>query len=547
MNEWSTLPWRTLTRQVFKLQKRIYQASQRGDVKAVHQLQRLLMQSWSAKCLAVRKVTQDNRGKHTAGVDGVKSLAPHQRLVLAATLRIPNKALPTRRVWIPKPGSAEQRPLGIPTLHDRAAQALAKLALEPEWEARFEPNSYGFRPGRSTHDAIGALFNLTNRVPKYVLDADLTKCFDRINHAVLLTKLDTAPVLRRAIRAWLKAGVMDGPDLFPTKEGTPQGGVVSPLLANIALHGLEQRLKDTIPPKQKAPTVIRSADDLVVIHTDRAVIEECQRIIAEQLAGIGLELQPRKTRITHTLSREESEAGCDFLGFTIRQYPVRKARLGFKTIITPSKKAMQRHCLRMRAVITHQKTAQQAPLIMELGPVRGGWSNDYSRVCSKKTYGKGDRTLLQQLRAWRKVRHPKQSRHWATAQYGKREGGTRHFSPKNSRIRLRLHSETPIKRHVKIQGSRSPYDGDWMYWSTRLGQHPGVGTRVAKLLKRQQGRCQRCGLYYKAGDLLAVDHILPKAQGGQDAYHNWQLLHRHCHDEKTAEDRRRYASQAPDD
>jgi len=177
--EWKALPWRRLEVQVFKLQKRIYQAARRGDVKAVHTLQRLLLRSWSAKCLAVRRVTQDNRGKHTAGVDGVKSLSPAQRLPLVRALRLPRRPPPTRRVWIPKPNApGEHRPLGIPTLADRAAQALVTLALEPEWEARFEPHSYGFRPGRSAHDAIAAIFNATCKQPKYVLDADIAQCFD---------------------------------------------------------------------------------------------------------------------------------------------------------------------------------------------------------------------------------------------------------------------------------------------------------------------------------------------------------------------------------
>ncbi len=178
MYEWKDLPWRDIEWRVFKLQKRIYRASQRGDVRTVHRLQRLLVKSWSARCLATRRVTQDNRGKKTAGVDGVKALAPPQRLQLAKTLWIHSKARPTRRVWIPKPGTTEERPLGIPTMRDRAAQALAKLALEPEWEAKFEPNSYGFRPGRSCHDAVGQIYLTIKHKPKFVLDADIAKCFD---------------------------------------------------------------------------------------------------------------------------------------------------------------------------------------------------------------------------------------------------------------------------------------------------------------------------------------------------------------------------------
>ncbi len=273
MYEWKTLPWRKLERQVFKLQKRIYRASQRGDIKTVHRLQRLLMKSRSARCLAVRRVTQDNRGKKTAGIDGIKSLNPKQRLALVQRLRLSQFAQPLRRVWIPKPGQQTQRPLGIPTIADRALQTLVKQALEPEWEAKFEASSYGFRPGRSCHDAVQAIYNAISQQPKYVLDADIAQCFEQINHAALLTKLNTSPTLRRQIRAWLKAGVMTNQQLSQTDAGTPQGGCLSPLLANIALHGLEQHLHQEFPYHrykvdgiyhiQRTPTLVRYADDMV--------------------------------------------------------------------------------------------------------------------------------------------------------------------------------------------------------------------------------------------------------------------------------------------
>lgn len=307
MYRWNEVDWRKLERQVFKLQKRIYQASNRGDVKTVHRLQRLLMNSWSAKMIAVRRVTQDNQGKKTAGVDGVKSLTPAQRLALVSKIKLGSKVKPTRRVWIPKPGTEEKRPLGIPTINDRALQALVKLGLEPEWEAKFEPNSYGFRPGRSCHDAIGAIYCAINKKSKYVLDADISKCFDRINHEKLLSKLNTTPTLRRQIRAWLKAGVMDGKELFPTTEGTPQGGVISPLLANIALHGMEESIMGIAPSidikrpdgtqlstrdKLKSISLIRYADDFVVLHEQLEVVNRCKNAIEEWLSDYGLELKP---------------------------------------------------------------------------------------------------------------------------------------------------------------------------------------------------------------------------------------------------------------
>src|ERR1051325_10119430 len=249
--EWNTIPWPLVERKVFKLQRRIYQASQRGDVKLLHRLQRLLTNSTFAKLLATRRVTQDNSGKKTAGVDGVAALTPEQRLKLSVRLNLNGKSLPVRRVWIPKPGKTEKRPLGIPAMKDRAKQALVKLALEPQWEARFEPNSYGFRPGRSCHDAIEAIFQEIRYKAKYVLDADIAKCFDRISHQALLDKIDTSPLLRRTIKGWLKAGVMDGGQLFPTEAGTPQGGVLSPLLMNIALHGLEECVAQAFPKTRR--------------------------------------------------------------------------------------------------------------------------------------------------------------------------------------------------------------------------------------------------------------------------------------------------------
>ncbi|NEP14863.1 MAG: retron-type reverse transcriptase [Symploca sp. SIO2C1] len=223
--QWNQIPWPKLHKRIWKLQKRIYRASARGDYKAIRRLQKTLLRSWSAKCLATRRVTQDNQGKRTAGIDGVKSLTPKQRVELVKKLRLTGTAKPTRRVWIPKPGRDEKRPLGIPVMYDRALQALCLMALEPEWEARFEPNSYGFRPGRSCHDAVEAIFKSIRHKPKFVLDADISKCFDRIDHKALLNKVNTFPTMTRQVRAWLKAGVLDKGVFEGTEKGTPQGGV----------------------------------------------------------------------------------------------------------------------------------------------------------------------------------------------------------------------------------------------------------------------------------------------------------------------------------
>ncbi|MBC6477373.1 MAG: group II intron reverse transcriptase/maturase [Hormoscilla sp. GM7CHS1pb] len=357
--DWNAVPWRKLERNVFKIQKRIYRAAQSENRKLVRKLQGLLTRSWSAKMIAVRQVTQQNQGKKTAGMDGVIALKPSERQPLVRQLKVNDgkKVKPTRRVWIPKPGREEKRPLGIPTIYDRALQGLVKIALEPEWEAVFEANSYGFRPGRGCHDAIAAIFASVSQKPKWVLDADIAKCFDRIDHKALLKKLNNSSPIRRKIREWLKAGVMDRNEYQPTYAGTPQGGVISPLLANIALHGMEAEVRKIVPAniiKQKELGVVRYADDFVVMHKDREVVEQAKEVISEWLTGIGLELKPEKTRMAHTL--EGKKAGFDFLGFNVRQYKVGKHRSGktgkgFKTLIKPSDKTIKTHKEKLRAVV----------------------------------------------------------------------------------------------------------------------------------------------------------------------------------------------------
>jgi RNA-directed DNA polymerase len=446
--EWNKVNWRKLEIRVYKLQKRIFRASSRGDLAAVRRLQKTLMRSWSGKMLAVRRVTQDNQGKKTAGIDGVKSLTPVQRLALVKKLALKGKSKPTRRVWIDKPGTDEKRPLGIPTMYDRALQALVKLALEPEWEARFEPNSYGFRPGRSCHDAVEAIFNAIRQKTKYVLDADIAKCFDRINHGELLRKLNTFPTLKRQISSWLKSGVIDGKQMFPTSEGTPQGGVISPLLANIALHGMEERIKQAFPILKKhqretwfhkkgenfvTPNLIRYADDFVIVHEDITVVQRCKEIISEWLNGIGLELKPSKTRLAHTLKKhEEQDAGFNFLGFNIRQYPVGKHNtgcnstgepLGFKTIIKPSEQKVKVHYNRITEVVDQYKTATQAALIAQLNPIVRGWANYYRTVVSQKMYSEIDNKVYWKLKSWAKRRHSDKSDSWIANKYWQTIGG----------------------------------------------------------------------------------------------------------------------------
>lgn len=543
--EWHQLPWRKLEVTVFKLERRIYKASQAGDIRRVHRLQKLLLKSRAAKLLAVRRITQDNQGKNTAGIDGIKALTPHQRGALAAQLGTLPTGRPTRRVWIPKPGKDEQRPLSIPTLHDRALQALVKLVLEPEWEARFEPNSYGFRPGRSVHDAIGAIFIAIEKQPKYALDADIAKCFDRIDQQALLRKIKTFPTLNRLVKAWLQAGVLDNGVFTETTTGTPQGGVASPLLANIALHGLEEFIRSQFPARTRRnpaqpgrqlhwqPQIIRYADDLVILHRDRTVIEQCRRLTQAWLQDIGLKLSEQKTRIAHTLEKIEGEAGFNFLGFQVRQYRASKYNTargrGFKTLITPSQEAVKRHWATLSALISQHKAAKQANLIGILNPIIAGWANYYSAVVSTKTFRLLDHRLYEKLRRWAFFRHPRKSRRWAIQRYWDTTPGKSWAFRDSNGPTLNQHTHVPIVRHVKVQGQASPYDGNWSYWAARRGKYPGVSRRLAALLKKQAGHCEACGLCFTPEALIELHHR--DGNRSDNRYINLAVVHRHCHDQ----------------
>ncbi|BAS60404.1 Retron-type RNA-directed DNA polymerase (plasmid) [Leptolyngbya boryana IAM M-101] len=505
------------------------------------------MKSRSAKLLAVRRVTQDNQGKSTAGIDGIKSLTPDQRLHLVNFLTLSGKAKPTRRAMIPKPGTTEKRPLGIPCMIERAKQMLVKLALEPEWEAMFESCTYGFRPGRGAHDAIEAIFLSIKHKSKYVLDADILKCFDKINQEKLLEKLNTFPKLAKQIKAWLKSGVVMEGQLFPTPEGTPQGGNLSPLLALVALHGLETAIRGSIRQSikaQKQLTVVFYADDFVILDPSLDTIQKCKLAAQAWLQEMSLELKPSKTCISHTLTPYEGKVGFDFLGFNIRQYLVGKhqsgrnwkgERLGFKTIIKPSKQKIKLHMEALSNIIKRHKTASQEGLIGQLNPLIRGWCNYYSTVCSSKIFSRCDWILQSsQLRAWARYR----TKRWNLKtfnRYWHNVDGKLTFSTQSG-VELISHTDTAIKRHLKVKGDRSYFDGDVIYWSTRQGKHPEVPNRVARLLKKYRGKCPECGLLFVEGDLIEVDHIIPKRKGGTDHFENLQPLHRHCHDVKSARD-----------
>jgi RNA-directed DNA polymerase len=556
IEDWTQTPWRKLEQHVYRLQKRIYRAQARGNTKAVHSLQRLLMKSRAARTLAVRRVTQDNHGKKTAGVDGVKAVGPLVRLRFVETLRTPEAitARPVRRVYIPKPGKPhESRPLGIPVLLDRAHQALVKLALEPQWEARFEPDSYGFRPGRSCHDAIAAFFMQVVFAPKYVLDADIKGCFDNISITALLAKLDTTPALRRAIRAWLYAGMMDKGMVIPTTSGVPQGGIISPLLTNVALHGLQQAVEGAYvrrghtpkgdPGAPVRPRLLRYADDFVVRCRDLDGITAARAVVERWLADMGLHLSPTKTRITHTLDPYEGAVGLDFLGFALRQYRVGRTRAGrlkgkvstgFMVRITPSKDAVKRHIADLNAIVRRMRASTQEALIAALNAQIRAWRPYDRHVLCVEAFNDCDHAVYAMLRRWSRRRHPNKSARWIANRYWHESDGQRWCFRVPDGIRLIRHTAMHQEQYIKVRGMASPYDGNLIYWSRRLRTHWATGTPMARLLRRQQGRCSSCGLTFRDEDRLEMHHIVRPADGGTNLDSNLQALHVHCHDQLTA-------------
>ncbi len=537
--EWKHTDWKSVEKYVKKLQTQIYQASKSGNVKRVRKLQHTLSRSYRARLLAVRKVSQDNQGKKTAGVDGIKSINPKERLFLAENLRFNSAATPVRRVQIPK-ANGKVRNLGIPTINDRAKQSLAKLVLEPEWEAKFKGCNYGFRPGRSCQDAIVDIFlQIKQAKNKLVYEADISKCFDKINHQYLLGKLRTFPTMRRQIKAWLQAGTIvrfpNRNEFHQTDRGTPQGGVISPLLANIALHELDEYFE-----KVKEVKLVRYADDFVLIIQKNARYWDSEKVIKFRISNvlkkIGLELSEEKSKLTDCLT------GFDCLGFNVRQYEVGNYRsassthgkkLGIKTLIKPSQEKVRKYYHKLAEIIQTHENAPKEALISKLNPIIRGWCNYYSHAVSKETFSKLDMLVLKRLMRMLHRKHPNRGSKWIVENCFDRIGN-RNWAFGH----LLEHAKTPIIRHIKIKGNKSPFDGDWEYWTKRTHKHSGLTKRQQILFSRQKGKCPDCNAKFTISDieLLEVDHIKPKSLGGTNDLSNLQLLHRHCHDSKTAKD-----------
>jgi len=541
---WHQINWEKAYRFVRKTQLKIAQATKAGDWRRVFRLQRLLAHSFYGRCMAVKRVTE-NRGRKTPGVDGETWSTPTAKW--NAVKRLSHKRgyqpKPLKRVWIPKPGKQEKRPLGIPTMVDRAMQALYLQGLEPVVESTSDPKSYGFRPDRSTADAMVELFHLLapNVAPAWVLEGDIKGFFDNINHEWLCRNV---PMNKAMLNKWLKAGVIDKQQFAETKAGTPQGGIISPCLANATLNGLENQLKayfaqkvGLTKSKRLGLRVVRYADDFVITAYSKELLEsEVKPWVEEFLSVRGVQLSQEKTRITHI------NTGFDFLGWSFRKYvpksPYRKAKL----FIKPSKKNAQTFYQKVATIINNSGALTQEALIGQLNPVLRGWAEYHSPVVAKQTFSKLEHLIFWRLWRWAKHRHPNKSAEWIRKQYFKSIGGQHWVFALENKLqsgevryrRLYGLASTSIVRHKRLPMDYNPYDVEheekWEALRVQRMRHKlRYRKEVWSIFARQQGLCAFCGGGISMQSGWHDHHIVRRVDGGSDSRDNRALLHPNCH------------------
>lgn len=531
---WHRIDWANAHSEVCRLQARIVKAAKEGKWGKVNALQHTLTSSFSAKALAVRRVTE-NRGKRTPGVDGETWSTPEAKLKAIGTLtRRGYRPKPLKRVYIEK-ANGKKRPLGIPTMKDRAMQALHLLALDPIAELTADKNSFGFRPRRSTADAIARCFSVLSRrtSPKWVLEADIRGCFDHISHEWLIANV---PMDKRILQQWLEAGVVESNTLHDTTEGTPQGGIISPVLANLALDGLEKAIEDKFPKTGKgcgkgrshALNVVRYADDFIITGASKEILEEeVMPIVKEFLTKRGLELSSEKTKVTHI------DDGFDFLGFNLRKY-------NGKLLIKPATKSVISFLKDIRTVLRENMTAPAGHIIVALNRKIRGWANYYQHVVSKDTFKKVDHHIFQALWRWCKRRHPMKNITWIKNKYfptlGTREwvfqGVTTDRRGDQIPTSLMLASDTKIRRHVQILAHANPYDPEFETYFERRNRDKWKASHNGKLLRifmTQEGKCAHCGLAIDFFGLWDIHHVQRVKDKGDDKMSNLRLAHLTCH------------------
>lgn len=451
---WDTLPWRKLELHVFRIQKRIYRARQHGNTRAVQKLQKLLMKSEAARLLAVRRATEAQDDEHMAAGAGSPCVHPRRRLAIAQEIH-PRRPARKARATAPT-RTKKHRP--DPSL-ERARQALVRAALEPEWEAVRTPGDPDFRPGRSSRDVIKVLARHIGHHQYYVLVAGLHCGFTMLNHNALLAQLRGSAGVRRMVRTWLRTGLMHGSPLTPTTNGTLREDILSPLLAQIALHGLEQAVTEVQDENAEQALLIGYADRFVLLHPRLAGIEQAARKLEAWLNNLGLQLDPTLTSITHTLTPSMGKVGFDFSGYSFRQYPVGKTHgkpAGFKAVIKPGKEAVREHLEATAERIRKLRAVSQERLIREINPLIATWSHYYGFATATDVHVRCDHILHQQLLSWARYRHPKKGMAWLIAKYWPDVRQAHRWTFRDDHARLRRHQETLIARPSDSLGLATP-------------------------------------------------------------------------------------------
>lgn len=524
--QWKTMNWKKAEAEVSRLQARIAKATQEKNWNTVKRLQYLLTHSYYAKALAVRKVTT-NKGKNTPGIDKELWTTPVAKMSNVLTLTDKGyRAKPLRRVFIEKPGKKKKRPLGIPCMYDRAMQALYALALDPVAETTADTKSYGFRKGRCAQDACEHIFKALSKAdsPQWILEGDIKGCFDHINHDWLDKHI---PMDKSVLRQFLKAGFIFRDELFPTEEGTPQGGVISPILANMTLDGMQKVLANRFHTNCRGKidlrfknahkvNLVRYADDFIVTAATKEIAEEAKMLICDFLQTRGLELSEEKTVITHI------EDGFDMLGWTFRKF---KGKL----IIKPSKKSVKAlNASLHNTVLERGKAWKQEDLIRALNRQLRGWANYHQSVCAKDTFSRIDHTLYEMLWRWARRRHPKKNRKWITANYWHSKG-LRNWVFSTDNVELMRLGEVPIVRHTKVRMNANPYL-DTEYFTQRKFQNgtKRLSGKFKKIWRNQHGCCYHCGLPMEISDERKIFYKIPKSMGGKDEVPNMAYVHKHC-------------------
>ena len=541
---WSSINWKKCQRHVDRLQRSIAHATKQGNKKMVQKLGKILYKSEAWNLICTRRVTQDNQGKKTAGVDGIKLLSPDQRMDLISKLNdgIERKWNPVRQVEIAKK-NGKIRTLGIPTIKDRIYQAKLKGIIEPCYETIAEPNSYGFRPMRSTKDAIEQIFvRISHKKEAWVLEGDLKGFFDNIKTDAIVNN----PIIKgneeivATINNLVKSGAVTVKQKrIETDIGTPQGGIISPLLANIAFTGMETMINDWVwnnrkktgqkNKRDKPVQVIVYADDFVVIAKERWIIEELKVVVSNWcMEKMGVELSKEKTHITNV------EDGFDFLGCNIRKHKINETKS--KTLIKPSKGSIKSIKLKIKDICKSGGGLTQEALIIKLNPVLRGWANYHCGNVAKKVFEATDNYVFERLWKWAKKRHMNKGKVWIKDKYWHKEGKN-NWVFKTNKYCLYNIASTKITRHVKIKSEHHVFDGQDEYWMKRRFMNmTGKKTKKETCLLKQKFRCNTCKGLFKHNSIMELDHIIPKSCGGLEEKENLQVLHRHCHDNKTRND-----------